>query len=164
MSNNSTKDLVMPMLNNFRTNELQLKLLHYEMDHPARVSGNEMIDALSFGHSEVFGGTPGHVSNKTLYIALNYQDKANHVNAEAIDEIAIRLSELEWQQERLIHYISLLDENEAAVIRMTYIDGMTNDQIAESLNTTKRTVYWRRNKAIERLCDMYDYTMGLSPA
>ena len=162
MCNNSIKNAVMDMLLNFRTNELQIKLLHYEMEHPATVSANEMIDALSFSHSDVIGGTSGHVSNKTLYIALNYQDRANHVNAEAIDEIAVRLNELERQQERLIHYISLLDESEAAVIRMTYMDGMTNEQIADALATTPRTITCRRSKAIDLLCEMYDYIYGLN--
>jgi len=162
MCNNSIKNAVMDMLLNFRTNELQIKLLHYEMEHPATVSANEMIDALSFSHSDVIGGTSGHVSNKTLYIALNYQDMANHVNAEAIDEIAVRLNELERQQERLIHYISLLDESEAAVIRMTYMDGMTNEQIADALATTPRTITCRRSRAIDHLCEMYDYIYGLN--
>ncbi len=162
MCNNSIKKAVMDMLLNFRTNELQIKLLHYEMEHPATVSANEMIDALSFSHSDVIGGTSGHVSNKTLYIALNYQDRANHVNAEAIDEIAVRLNELERQQERLIHYINLLDESEAAVIRMTYMDGMTNEQIADALATTPRTITCRRSRAIDHLCEMYDYIYGLN--
>ena len=162
MSNNDTKTAVMEMLHNFRENQIQIKLLHYEMEHPATITPTETIESLALGHAEGLGGSSGHISNKTLYIALNYQEKTDQANAKVIEEIAIRLNALERQQERLIHYVSLLDENEAAVIRMTYMEGMTNEQIAEALELTKRTVFLRRNKAIEHLCDMYEYTMGLN--
>lgn len=33
----------------------------------------------------------GHISNKTLYIALNYQDRARQLNAETFQEISAQL-------------------------------------------------------------------------
>ena len=100
MSNNDTKTAVMEMLHNFRENQLQIKLLHYEMEHPAAITPTETIESLALGHTDGLGGSSGHISNKTLYIALNYQEKTDQANAKVIEEIAIRLNALERQQER----------------------------------------------------------------
>ena len=162
MSTTSTKTMVLELLNNYSDIQLQISILRYEMEHPTQITFDDTIEALSFGHPDIIGSAPGHVSNKTLYIALNYRDKTNRANAEARDEIAFRLNELEQRQARLNHYINLLDENEAAVIRMTYIEGLSNEQIASVCNTTKRTITARRHKAIEHLCEMFDYMRDLN--
>ena len=77
-------------------------LLHYEMKHSTRVSPEEVIDSMAFGHGDNTGSSgKGHISNKTLYIALNYQERMEHMHAEAANEIAQRLLELEGEQDRL---------------------------------------------------------------
>ncbi|MEY8388452.1 hypothetical protein AALC17_14370 [Oscillospiraceae bacterium 38-13] len=91
------------------------------MQHSARISPEEMIDGMSFSHGESLGGSgEEHISNKTMYIALNYQERMERMNEEAINEIAQRLLELEGEQDRLRYYVSLLEKREAEAIRLIF--------------------------------------------
>ena len=160
---NDTRSMVMSILTQFRDNQRRIEMLRYELEHPATVTADDMIDALSFGHGEQVGTSSGHISNKTLYIALNYQDKMTLTNNEIIHGISVQLAKLENQQQRLIHYIGLMDEKDAEVIRMTYMDGMDTDQIAAQTGVSVRTVRTRRANAINHLCAMFEYTLMLHP-
>ena len=151
---------VMDLLTNYRDNQRKIALLRYELEHPAHITAEDMIESLAFGHGEGQSASTGHISNKTLYIALNYQDKLAHTNTDSIDEIAVRLSQLERSQQRIEHYVSLLDERDAAIIRMSYFEGMTFDQIAKEFSITTKTVSLHRNKAICDLCNMFAFTTG----
>ena len=159
--NETIKAQVLDLLNNFTANQRKIALLHYELEHPPLVSADDIIEALTYGHPDVMGSASGHISNKTLYIALNYRDKADHINAGTLDDIAVRLNELERQQERLLRYISLMDEEEAEIIRLTFFEKMVNDEIAEKLHIHPRTVYKRMMKAIDSLCEMYAFASSV---
>ena len=154
----TVKKYVLELLTNYHENQLQIALLRYEMEHPAHITAGEMIESLTFGHSDFLGGTPGHISNKTLYIALNYQDKAKRANAEAIDDIAIRLNELEQQQKRLSHYLDLMEEEYATILRAFYFENKSTEDIAQMLHIHPRTVFKRKERALDRLCEMYAFT------
>ena len=85
----------------------------------------------------------------------------NRLNDGALSEIAYQLYDLERQQERLLYYISLLDQTEADILRMTYINGMVNEEIAQRLGVAIRTVSKHRSRAVNRLCEMFEYLSGL---
>lgn len=156
-----TRTMVMTILTQYHETQRCIEVLRYELAHPAGISAEEMIETLTFGHGDYSGSASGYISDKTLYIALNYQDKTQKANEGTKNEIAVQLNKLEKQQERLLYYIGLMDERDAEVIRMTYIDCMENDQIAAKLGVSERTVRTRRAKAIDLLCDMYAYTASL---
>lgn len=155
------RNKVLDLLVNYRSNERRIALLRYEINHPPHVTADEMIEALTFSRSEVSGTSGGGISDKTIHIALNYEDRMNRLNDGALSEIAYQLYDLERQQERLLYYISLLDQTEADIIRMTYINGMINEEIAQRLGVTIRTVSAHRSRAINRLCEMFEYLSGL---
>ncbi len=155
------RNKVLDLLINYRSNERRIALLRYEINHPPHVTAEEMIEALTFSRSEVSGSSGGSISDKTIHIALNYEDRMDRLNGGALNEIAYQLFDLERQQERLLYYISLLDETEADIIRMTYINGMVNEEIAQRLGVTIRTVSAHRSRAINRLCEMFEYLSGL---
>lgn len=158
---NDTRIMVMSFLNQYHETQRRIELLRYELEHPSFVTSEEMIEILNYSHGEQ-GGTPGgHLSNKTPYIALNYQEEAQKMNAGNLDEIAFQLAQLEQQQAKLLHYISLMDKSDADLIRMTYLDNLDNEQIAAKLKVSIRTVSARRTKAIDRLCEMFEYTRGV---
>ena len=158
---NDTKAMVLSLLSNYHENQRRIDLLRYELEHPSFITSEEMIDVLNFGHGEQRSSPGSSLSNKTPYIALNYHDKASQMNSGNLDEIVFQLTQLEEQQARLLHYISLMDNNDAELIRMTYLDNMDNEQIAAKLKVSIRTVSTRRTKAIDRLCEMFDYTIGV---
>ena len=104
-----TKAYVVGLLETYQKRSKQIELLHYELSHPARVSENEMIGALALAHGEGSGRPGGHASDKTLYIALNYQERTEEANQLGADEVVEQLVALEKEQERLKYYVSLLD-------------------------------------------------------
>ena len=158
MSDNTAKDKVLDLLNTWMVREQRIALLRYEMEYPAHVSADDVIDALAFGHRSHEGSTTGHISNKTLYIALNYQEEVTNNNAAILDEIAVQLYKLERQQERLDHYIALLPKREADILRLSFRDGNNNRQIGEMLGITSRTVRSCKAHAVDHLCELYSYT------
>ena len=124
------KTYVVGLLESYQKRSKQIDLLHYELSHPARVSENEMIGALALAHGEGGGRPGGHASDKTLYIALNYQDRTDEANQIGADEVVEQLVALEKEQERLKYYVSLLKARHKKVIQMFYFDetpSMTNN-------------------------------------
>ncbi len=159
MSN--TKAEVLDLLKNYRKNQQRIALLRYELEHPVRVNPQEMIEALSFSHHDYEVATGGQVSDKTPYIALNYREMAENANSEVISEIAGQLCELERKQERLHFYLTLLDESEEEIIRLTYMKGMINSEIGEQLGISSRTVSSRRNRAIMHLAELFEFMASM---
>lgn len=101
---NDMKAKMLKLLEACPERERQIALLHCEIKHGTGISPEEMIDGISLGHG---GSSKGHVSNKTMYIALNCQERMDRMNAEAANEIAQRLLALEAEQERIRYYASL---------------------------------------------------------
>lgn len=161
--NTDTKAHVTGLLENYSKRERQIALLHYEMQHGARISPEEMIDGMSLSHGDSMAGSgKGRISNKTLYIALNYQERMDRMNAESANEIAQRLLELEGEQDRLRYYVSLLEKREAEALRLFYFEGRSWEETAKELGVVLRSVYKIKSKAIGHLADLYAYTTGLN--
>ena len=161
--NTEMKNHVTKLLETYPDRERQISLLHYEMQHSACVSPEEMIDSMALGHGDGMGGSgKGHISNKTLYIALNYQEQMDRMNAEAADEIAQRLLELEGEQDRLRYYVSLLEKREMEALRLFYFEGRSWEETAKELGVVLRSVYKIKSKAIDHLADLYAYKTGLN--
>lgn len=114
--------------------------------------GERGIDRL---HNE---NSAGHISNKTLYIALNYEEQAERMNAESAHEIAKELFALECEQRRLTYFIGLLDKRQAEVIRLVFVDGIPTKEVAASFGLTYRTIDRIKRTAIENLAEMYAYS------
>ena len=77
--NNDMRSYVINLLETYQERTRKIALLHYELEHPTRTSEAEIISAMALGHGA--GGsshTEGHISDKTLYIALNYQSKVDN--------------------------------------------------------------------------------------
>lgn len=157
--NTDMKEQVIKLLETYPNRERQIAVLHYEMQHGARISPEEMIDTMALGHGDSLGGSvKRHVSNKTMYIALNYQEQMDRMNVETAGEIAQRLLELKGEQDRLRCYVSLLEKREAEVIRMAFFEGLDQDNIAKSLGVVPRTMRRIKKEAIKKLAEMYALT------
>ena len=102
------RNKVLDLLINYRSNERRIALLRYEINHPPHVTVDEMIEALTFSRSEISGSSGGGISDKTLHIALNYEDRMNRLNDGALSEIAYQLYDLERQQERLLYVCTIM--------------------------------------------------------
>lgn len=98
--NNEKSDMktyVINLLETCQERKRKIALLHYELEHPAHTSETELITAMALGHGDSSNGghVDGHISDKTLYIALNYQNRADTLNAEIKEEIVVQLLKLE---------------------------------------------------------------------
>ena len=153
-----TKTYVVGLLESYQKRSKQIDLLHYKLSHPARVSENEMIGALALAHGEGGGRPGGHASDKTLYIALNYQDRTEEANQIGADEVVEQLVELEREQERLKYYVSLLNSRHTELLKLLYFEGYSQEECAKKLNIATRTVRRIKDDAIEELTGLYAFT------
>ena len=117
------KSYVSELLEGYRARERKIAVLRYDLEHPSEVGVTEQIEAMNYGSGEGVGHSKGHISNKTLYIALNYEEQAKQLNAESAKEITDELFILERRQKKLLYYISLLEKRQAEVVRMVYMKG-----------------------------------------
>ena len=139
---------VLKLLESYNERERKIAVLRYNLEHPTTVSRAEQIEAMNFRH----------ISNKTLYIALNYEEQAERMNAESAHEIAKELFALECEQRRLTYFIGLLDKRQAEVIRLVFVDGIPTKEVAASFGLTYRTIDRIKRTAIENLAEMYAYS------
>lgn len=91
----NTKNLVMTLLQSYRATKRKIEQLRYELEHPTRVTPDEMIEAMNFAKGDGEGRPSGCVSNKTLYIAMNFQSAADEANASLTHDLVSRLVPLE---------------------------------------------------------------------
>ena len=161
--NNDTRTCVVSLLETSQERQRKIALLHYELEHPAHTTEAETISAMALGHGAGgdSGHTDGHVSDKTLYIALNYQNRAEKLNADIKQEIVVQLVNLEREQKRLNYYITLLDSRQATVLQLIYFKKLPLEEIASHIGVVLRTVRKFRDRAIDELARMYDFTRNL---
>ena len=151
--NTEMKNRVLELLDNYHKRARLIALLRYELAHPAQVTEKDLIGAMNFAR---------HISNKTLYIALNYQDRARQLNAETFQEISAQLMKLEQEQDRLNYYLSLLEPRQEQVLRKAYLEKVPQEQVARELGVSVRSVQDIKAKAIDALAEMYAFTAGLN--
>ena len=158
--NDDMRFYVLNLLDTCQERERKIALLHYELEHPAHASETEMISAMALGHGVGSGGghVEGHISDKTLYIALNYQSKIDKLNTDTKEEIVVQLVELEQEQKRLEYYASLLEKRKNMVISLAYFEGLPWDEVAKAVGVAVRTVHKIKNQALDQLVGMYRFT------
>lgn len=158
MSQTTLKQQVMDLLVNYPELNKKIALLHYELEHPSQVSATEMIEAMNFAHHDSEGGHPkGAISNKTLYIALNYQNNADRKNRELSEELVEELFQLERNIKRLEYYMSFLPAKEQEIIRLLYVQRRNQQEVADALGISTWTVRKRRDDGIQKLVEMYEF-------
>lgn len=159
--NADMKEYVIKLLESYSERERQIALLHYEIRRTACVSPEEIIDSMSLGPGDGMGGSSrGHISNKTMYIALSYQEVMDRLKTESINEIVVRLMELEAEQDRIRYYMSLLEKREAEVLRLFYIEKMTTEAIQKTMKHSAKTLRKLRDQAVTTLAEMYEFSVN----
>lgn len=56
--NHNAKDQVLSLLRNYRATKRKIEQLRYELEHPARVTPDEMIEAMNFAKGMARVGLP----------------------------------------------------------------------------------------------------------
>ena len=84
-------------------------ILKYESQHPQHVTEHEVIGALALSHSvQEMAGSAGYISDKTMRIALQFQDETERLNRDASFEIAQELFNVRRKMKKLEFYVSQL--------------------------------------------------------
>ena len=159
--NHNAKDQVLSLLQSYRATKRKIEQLRYELEHPARVTPDEMIEAMNFAKGDGEGRPSGSVSNKTLYIAMNFQSAADEANAALTHDLVSRLVPLEQEINRLEHYVALLEPRQTKVIRRIFFDSQSLPEICKEMGYSTKTVRAIRNHAIEELAAMYEFAAGV---
>ena len=159
--NHNAKDQVLSLLQSYRATKRKIEQLRYELEHPAKVTPDEMIEAMNFAKGDGEGRPSGNVSNKTLYIAMNFQSAADEANASLTHDLVSRLVPLEQEINRLEHYVALLDPRQTEVIRRIFFDSQSLPEICKEMGYSTKTVRAIRNHAIEELAAMYAFAAGV---
>ena len=149
---------VIYQLKDYNAKKRRIKVLRYELEHPANASYDDVIDALSFAKGTGEGHSIGHISNKTMYIALNYRQETERLNSDASDEIMAELLKLENEVDRLDFYLGLLEAQHRGAVTGFYRDGLTLQQTAERVNVSLWNVRRLRDEAVAELAEMYECT------
>ena len=145
------------LLENYCERKWKIAVLQHKLKNPVKVTATEVAEAMNYAHGDGQGHTPGRVSNKTLYIALNYKEQAARLNAESAESIAADLFALEHEHEQLKLYISLLAKREAEVLMLLYDEKESAVNVAARLGLSTRTITRIHNAAVARLAEMYEY-------
>lgn len=133
----------------------KITLLHYELEHPAAISPDEMIQAMSFSHEGGIGRPTSSVSNKTMYIAMNYQTEAARLSSDVMDEVVSKLIPLERELDRLDYYLSFLDTHQREAVEKCFFEKSTLQKAADALSVSVWSVRKHRDDAVEKLTEMY---------
>lgn len=153
---NIVKEYVIELLKDYRKMQQKIALLRFELAHPAQVSATEMIHAMAFSRDGGEGHPAGHISDKTLYIAMNYQNEAVVMNRHSNDAIVNELMRIENKISRLENCISQLPSQQQLVIYGVHRDGLSWHELAEVSRFTERTLHRHHAQAIAALSFMYE--------
>lgn len=153
-----SRDQVIHLLETYHEREQKIALLKYELLNFPQASPGEVMDGMSLGHNCELSPHTGYVSNKTLFIALNYQERTEQINAETLSDILDELDEVKRVQNRLIYYVSILSPQQEKVIRRFYFESISWEQIAEEVKVALRTVHKIKNRAFDKLAEFYDFS------
>jgi len=153
----TSKQKMAALLKSYPRKVRQLEQLCHELEDPPRVSGYDVIDCLSMGSPVIGGGKSGQISDRTMMIALQYQEEAQKLNAETAAQIKGELQTLVAEIARLERYISLLNERQKEIIQRRYFEGQSWSDIEAELGLSRGTLNAERSRALDTLVSMYQF-------
>ncbi len=158
-----TREDVIALLKTYPQLKKKINLLEYERQHPAQVSSQEVISGLALAHPISEGpGAAGHISNKTMQIALNFQEETDRLNYATVMEIDQELAILRSRIEKLEFYVAQLDKRQAEVIRKYYFEEKTWPELQKEMHASSRTLVKRRDDGLPWL-GQAERTLRLRP-
>ena len=161
---NYTNEMIIEKLEAYHSVKQKLALLSYELSHPAQITDEDYLSTVAVSSSRTDSAARGCGPNldKTMGLALSYREKAERLNTEVVSEVFREWQELQTDINRMDFYMGLLEAEHRQVLQMHYIQRMKWLEIEDEINVPKRTLMRRRNEAIDRLTEMYNYTGKLT--
>lgn len=154
----TTREEVKALLKKYQGWQKKITLLEFERKNPSEVTQMEVLDGLALARPLIEGvGASGHISDKTMQIALSFRKKTDRMNCDTIVDIDQELNILRTRIEKLDFYVSQLDEKQAEVIRGHYFEGKSWTNLQKELHISSRTLSNRRAAGLDALIAMGEY-------
>lgn len=154
--NTKLRDYVVGLLESYRFDVRKRDLLRFELAHSRDISDAEVLETMALAKGDSIGTSSGYISDKTFYIAVNYQEKAERLNQEKATSISEELVPLEQKLSRLEYCVGQLLQSQAAVIRSLYFEKKDLKSLALEMHISERTVQRHRDSAVSELVSMYE--------
>lgn len=154
-----TYEMIVEKLKMYPMLQEKLSLLRFELSNVTHISENDVLDSLAYRSStrEVIAGKNSDNRDRMMKMALSYTDLSIQMNTETIEEICQELDEVKSQVDRMDYYMSLLTPEQKQVLQLCFFQRKTWSDIEEESGYSRRTLTKRRNEAIRRLVQMYNY-------
>ena len=154
----ATREDVENLLKNYPEWKKKITLLEFERSNPSQATEYEVLGGLALARPLIAGGgMPGHISDKTMQIALNFREKTERMNRDTMLDIDQELEILQTRIEKLDFYVSQLEDRQAKVIRGHYFEGKSWSDLQQELHISSRTLSNRRNAGLDALIVMGKY-------
>ena len=148
---------IMKKLRGYNDLERRRKQLTYELEHYVdKVSGDDIIETMSFGNGmgeRTKGGRPG---DKTAKIAATYNEATTQANLRDKLELQEDLAYVKQEINRLTYYVGLLNDKQVNAVKIHYFKGNSIQQTAEKMDISMTSVKRILKSAIEELVMMYN--------
>lgn len=156
LSTREVREHVIELLKSYPTMIQKIALLRHEWKNPAQITDSEMLGAMTFAKGEPGSRpVPGHISDKTYHIAVNYHSQAVYQNKHQIEEIESELERMEKKVYRLEYCVSQLPKEQQAVIQGLYFQSIDQKQLITKLCLSESTIRRYRDKGLDTLTEMY---------
>ena len=143
------------LLTSYKELKRTLELLAFRINYFSGLSGDHIIEELTFTSPQGERVTTSGVSDKTLRIALAYQNTSYEQSKEILEELVRRHGALKTDLDFLEHCITLLENELSNVATDLFIKGMDSTQIGAKYNLSRSSINRYRLKAIAEITKMY---------
>lgn len=154
-----TNDMIVEKLREYPVLQERMNLLRFELSNVAHASEKDVLDSLAYStptYEPVTGGNADK-QDRIMKVALSYKNLAAKMNDEAVKDVLKEMDEIRTQLERMDYYIGLLTEEQQKILQLYYFQKKGWYDIERETNYSRRTLTKRRNEAIVRLVQMYNY-------
>lgn len=154
-----TADSIEKKLEQYQVLQNRCRLLEYEFNHPESISSGELLKALSVDKANYeTKSEKGIVYDKILMLVESYHTKAEHMNAEVVQQILLELHVARTELNRMESYVGLLPKHIGIVIRAFLMEGRSWHELEQITGYSRRTLMRRKRDGLIRLAGMYNYT------
>ncbi|WP_455582539.1 sigma factor-like helix-turn-helix DNA-binding protein [Dysosmobacter sp.] len=158
MNNTQNCESVLQILKNYRILERKIRILRFQLQDVPAVPKRDTAESIAnTAKSLDTEATSDNVPDKAVLGALHLGWNEIEVNQQRAKKRSVQLSAMRHKKDELDLFISLLESKQCEVIDKLYRHGMTNEQVADQMGLTSRTVQNIRKKAVENLAAMYRF-------
>lgn len=145
---------IVSLLEEYPDTMRKIALLRYEVEHPAPIKfGKKIIEGAS---------ADGKSADESLNYAIRFHNEANLVSIKDIEDITSVLIPMEQDRDRLLHYISLLEERQQIPLKLHYFKRLSWDKIEEEVCTSPKTLRKLVKQAVDSLAEMYAFAASFN--